>query len=128
MIWPFLLMVLIFVLSGIPGDAGLDGFNLVTGIDPALQNTLHVPLYATLQILWLRALTRFGWTIKKTVLAGLLLAFGYSILDEIHQGFVPGRYASIMDVGLNLMGCLLGSMIWLFITTRKRSKTTEEIS
>lgn len=121
-------MVLIFVLSGIHGDAGLDGFNLVTGIDPALQNTLHVPLYATLQILWLRALTRFGWTIKKTVLAGLLLAFGYSILDEIHQGFVPGRYASIMDVGLNLMGCLLGSMIWLFITTRKRSKTTEEIS
>jgi VanZ family protein len=128
MIWPFLLMVLIFVLSGIPGDAGLDGFNLVTGIDPALQNTLHVPLYATLQILWLRALTRFGWTIKKTVLAGLLLAFGYSLLDEIHQGFVPGRYATIMDVGLNLMGCLLGSMIWLFITTRKRSKTTEEIS
>lgn len=34
------------------------------------------------------------------ILAGLVL---FAISDEIHQSFVPGRTASLMDIGLDLL-------------------------
>ena len=36
-----------------------------------------------------------------------LIAFIVSIADEIHQGFIPGRNASVIDVLLDLVGIVL---------------------
>jgi VanZ family protein len=33
------------------------------------------------------------------------------VFDEWHQSFVPGRFASLTDVVLNVLGAVLG--IWL---------------
>jgi VanZ family protein len=35
----------------------------------------------------------------------------YGVFDEWHQSFVPGRYASLTDVALDVAGAVLG--IWL---------------
>jgi VanZ family protein len=60
--------------------------------------------------LWLRAFDRkkYGshFPIANTlILIGLVL---FAVSDEFHQSFVPGRTASLMDVGLDLIGIFLG--------------------
>lgn len=39
----------------------------------------------------------------------------YSISDEIHQYFVPGRACRIFDVGVDTLGALTGTLILVFI-------------
>jgi len=46
----------------------------------------------------------FHWDqINRFLIAGLI-ALGVAIVDEIHQSFIPGRDASIIDVFLDLIG------------------------
>ena len=48
----------------------------------------------------------------------LLISFGvgvtYAVSDEVHQYFIPGRNASIIDVGIDSLGVLTG--IFILIT------------
>lgn len=44
-------------------------------------------------------------------LATILLASIYGALDEIHQIFVPGRFADILDWLANFAGTLLGVLL-----------------
>lgn len=51
----------------------------------------------------------------------ILISIIYGISDEIHQFFVPGRACTIFDVGLDSIGILFASMIYLIsIKFRKR--------
>ena len=43
--------------------------------------------------------------VNSLVLVGLVL---FAISDEFHQSFVPGRTASFMDIGLDLIGIFCG--------------------
>ena len=87
-----------------------------------ISNLAHIPVYALLTFLWLKS---FAGTEPKNsiivfslILSGLVLFAG---ADEIHQSFVPGRTASFMDIGLDLIGIFFG--LWAFklfrIFTRK---------
>jgi VanZ family protein len=54
----------------------------------------------------------------------VLLAGLYSLTDEFHQRFVPGRGPSIVDCGFDTIGAMLGMLIVYF--TRARSAPPEE--
>ena len=43
----------------------------------------------------------------------ILFSFFYGITDEIHQYFVPGRSASLLDVGFDSIGILFSSLFYL---------------
>ncbi|MEK6757963.1 MAG: VanZ family protein [Nanoarchaeota archaeon] len=43
----------------------------------------------------------------------IILAFVYGMLDELHQFFVPGRACTLFDVGIDGLGILFASMIYL---------------
>ena len=45
---------------------------------------------------------------------------GYAITDELHQGFVAGRYPSPVDVGIDILGALIAIGIVLVIAGRRR--------
>ncbi|MEG2909782.1 MAG: VanZ family protein [Erysipelotrichaceae bacterium] len=50
----------------------------------------------------------------------LVLCFLYACSDEIHQFFVNGRTASLLDVCIDTIGAIIGvSMIWLIKRIRK---------
>ena len=50
----------------------------------------------------------------------LAVAVLYAITDELHQGFVAGRHASPVDVGIDATGALLAIVgVWL-IRSRRR--------
>jgi len=50
----------------------------------------------------------------KHLIIALLISFAYSILDEIHQSFIPGRVAGIKDVIVNNTGILLSTLVYLY--------------
>lgn len=86
---------LIFVLSSIPDlGTGLGTWDLV------LRKAAHAAEYAVLGFLLLRALGRET--------AALVVGIAYAASDELHQHFVPGRQASVLDVLVDSVGVAAG--------------------
>jgi len=60
--------------------------------------------------------------------AGAVIVAGlFSLTDEYHQSFVPGRVASIVDCGIDTLGALLG-MVVLYAGRRIQSLRTKSAS
>jgi len=82
----------------------------------------HVGSFGILALLLYRALQpgplrTFGFP----VLAVLALTIGFGFVDELHQAFVPGRVASLVDLGYDSLGAalfLLGLEASLFLHSR----------
>ena len=57
-------------------------------------------------------------------LASLVLVLGltelYALSDEIHQLYVPGRTFQLMDLALDLLGGVIGLIIYEQIRTKRR--------
>ena len=51
-----------------------------------------------------------GWH-KRSAFAAVIIAGLFSLTDEYHQSFVPGRTASIKDCGLDTLGALLAILL-----------------
>lgn len=101
-----LYMVFIFLLSSIP-DTGEKIY-----ISATLQNLLHIPLFGILAFLWMRAFYCNKFAIADAIKYTLIITLTYSVFDEFHQYFVPGRDASIIDVGLDMVGCIAGTFVY----------------
>ena len=102
-----LYMALMSYLSSIPGGSFPGSGSLSEQI---ISNLCHIPEYGLLTFLWLKALVRRGNAdtfsmVNILILIGVLV---FSVSDEIHQSFVPGRSASLMDIGLDGLGALTG--------------------
>ena len=108
-------MAALFALSSVP-DHGPDaeGMGQVLMPPPAWHNFAHVPAYALLTWLWWRALVVVHWQRASAIVGAALVAFGYGILDEVHQYFVPGRFLSATDALLNAVGVgvAVGWIVW----------------
>jgi VanZ family protein len=88
---------LIFALSSIPDlGTGLGGWDLV------LRKAAHVAEYAILGALLTRAVVS-PW-------AAFALGTLYALTDELHQHFVPGRQASVLDVLIDAAGVAVGAV------------------
>lgn len=79
-----------------------------------VYNLAHIPAYALFTILWLKAFRKrenASWPSMADVLifVGLIL---FAISDEIHQSFVPGRSADLMDIGLDVIGIFFGLSVF----------------
>jgi hypothetical protein len=118
---PLLIMGVLYWLSSLPGTLLPDDprlYALFYWISPSVQNTLHVPAYLVLAWAWCWAL---GAWLRAPVARGIgafAIASAYGVFDEWHQSFVPGRYASLTDVALDVAGAALG--IWLASWIRSR--------
>lgn len=69
---------------------------------------LHMVEYGILGFLLSWALVNSG-VVRKLVLYGFLVGLLYGMTDEVHQYFVPGRRASLLDLTADGLGSLLGS-------------------
>lgn len=83
---------------------------------PHDDKVLHFVCYAILGILFFRFLGReFAWSMSRTGLISVLLTFAYGVSDEIHQSFVPERFASIPDALANLAGAVTGVIFFMIV-------------
>jgi VanZ family protein len=53
------------------------------------------------------------WRPRRALIA-VLIAAAYSLTDEFHQFFVPGRTASLLDCGLDTVGASLAMLVPYF--------------
>jgi VanZ family protein len=89
---------LIFALSSIPSlNSGLGTW------DEVLRKFAHVTEYAILGFLLLRAIGR--------EVPALLVGIAYAATDELHQHFVAGRHGSPVDVLIDTVGLLIGTVL-----------------
>lgn len=95
-------------------------------IDKPIRKMAHMAEYAVLGALLMWTVVLWRESRKKNLLLACLIATIYACTDEIHQLFVPGRYGSVIDVGIDsvgaLIGVLFGSMVWNFIVNRNKKK------
>ncbi len=98
----------IFAFSSIPSlSSGLGSWDLL------LRKLAHVTEYAILGALLLRATRRPGLALG---LAGL-----YAISDEVHQHFVEGRHAAVVDVVIDTSGAVVGILAWSWLAARREA-------
>lgn len=104
----------IFILSELPAR-GVEG-RIDLG-PQLLWNFLHVPLFAGLAWCLLMSLSGGQWSQSLCPEAyGVVgfLAGGYALLDEWHQSFVAGRFASLTDLFLDCLG-IVGLLVIHFM-------------
>jgi len=55
-------------------------------------------------------------------ISGILIIISYAILDEIHQFFVLGRYCTLFDVFLDLVGISFAFMLYIILIFSRRTR------
>lgn len=144
---PIIIMIIIFVHSSMDGDMStLESDTLIRILGIPLTDTVvvvvrkcaHLTEYAVLGASmylvtedWQQAGTdrtdrtqeiksrslRYGPIWKAWLAASL-----YAVTDEIHQHFVPGRSAALVDILIDSIGCLLGVVIMRSILRWRASR------
>lgn len=76
-----------------------------------LHNSAHVVAYAAMGAMALLAQVGRRPVGPHHRWLAVVLSAGYGALDELHQGFVPGRVQSLSDFGSDLSGALLGMLL-----------------
>ena len=87
---------------------------LIANTATPVQKTMHVAVYAVLAFLWVWTLQSIETKSLRFLLTFLITASLGSLL-EWQQTSVPGRYGTIADLLLNLVGTLIGMLIALLI-------------
>lgn len=111
---PILYMLFIFILSSIPVSED-DKIGGLIYIYPMVQNFLHIPLYGVLLFLWVMFFRNIKVMLTKAVLYSFTIAVSYSFFDEFYQSVIPGRCASLIDILLDITGCLAGVLFYRLI-------------
>ncbi len=90
-----------------PGLADRLGPDWLGRLDWIVRKTAHMTEYAILTGLLLGALRGPGGVSTTTYGIAALIAVSYAAGDEWHQSMVPGRYATVGDVGWDAVGTAL---------------------
>ena len=98
-------MALLFVLATLPDTGSL--VDLMRVIPASLQNLAHVPAYGFLALLWIIALKNRGMAHQGSLVLAPFLASTYGALTEICQIWATGRFPSVSDGLLDIVGSLL---------------------
>lgn len=99
--------LVIFVATSIPVDAMPRFFN-------AQDKFEHFLAYFILEILLALTLhfqNKVSFLKRKPILFSLILLTIYAAIDEIHQYFIPGRYADVFDWAADVLGGILAILV-----------------
>lgn len=94
--------------------------DIVNIIHGPIREAMHAFEYFILGILSLNVI-RF-YNIKKCIIFSIGFCLMYSLSDEIHQIFIPGRTFQFIDLFLDFIGSLLGIYLLKFILKIKSFK------
>jgi VanZ family protein len=72
--------------------------------DFIFKKTAHIVVYAILYFLIVRSFLKLNFKFEKIWLKVFFICLTYAIFDEIHQSTVPGRTATVTDVGFDSLG------------------------
>ena len=96
-------------------------------IQPIIRKGAHLSIYTLVGILIMSFISTYKIKLKYQFLISILVGLVYASSDEIHQSFIPGRNASIIDVGIDTSGVLLGIILVLIIISVYKKLTKNKI-
>lgn len=113
--------ILLLVLTSLPSDAlptvafsdKVNHFLAYFGLAVLLGGTLYHQ-------------KRFSFFSVNYVLATIIISSVYGIIDELHQLFIPGRYAEFYDWLANFTGVLAGTFLIYMFLNKKENKNSIE--
>lgn len=85
-----------------------------------IRKIAHITEYLILFFLVISLLKEYNIKERKKLLMGIIFCFVYAVLDEYHQSLVPGRTSTFKDVLIDMIGVLIGYII--FISKLKKHK------
>ncbi len=108
---PIILTILIAIeifyfssIISVPTGSSIKGINLAT--------TYHIIVFFLFTFFLTASIKNKNKFKTKYLIIIFAISLAYAILDEIHQMFVPGRFASIKDVLIDLIGILFAILIY----------------
>jgi len=111
----FVLVVIILSVTPGKGQVGDSAFVwLVANTPTPLQKIMHVVIYAALVVLW-------AWTLEAIASRNLRLFLAFVMAVSIgsalewYQTQVPGRFGTLVDALLNVVGAIVGLVVALLI-------------
>jgi VanZ family protein len=111
----FIYWLVIFILTSLPGNVALD-IHVSDKIEHfGAYGLLSVFLYTTLYFQ-----NKFKVFKENPATFTLIFASIYGMVDELHQLFVPGRTADILDWTADFIGSLIAVLITKFIIEKLR--------
>jgi VanZ family protein len=114
-------MIFIFYLSSIPGEQ-LGPDTLVVN---AIKKAGHFFIFGVLAALYLYALKgrkSLPETQSGFYLLSLFLTFLYTVSDEYHQSFTPGRHSTVNDVFVDVCGSISALILLQVLKTGEKEK------
>jgi VanZ family protein len=115
-LFTFLWLLLILLLTLTPGGA-MPEANLWEEL-LSFDKVVHFMIFGILVLLMIVGFTKqysYAYLRKYAVPLSLSICIGYSILIEVIQIPIPGRYMEFMDIVANTLGCFIGYGIFYLI-------------
>ena len=89
---------------------------------PYLRKIAHFLIFMLAGFWEILLLNTFEASDLKKILFSAAIGLAYAIIDEIHQGLIPGRAPKIIDVIIDFEGNLIGILFILQFIIQKRKK------
>ena len=99
---------------------------IVEKTQPIIRKGAHLSIYTLVGIFIMSFISTYKIHLKYKFLISILVGLVYASSDEIHQSFIPGRTASVIDVGIDTSGVLLGIILVLIIISVYKSLTEKK--
>lgn len=96
----------------------LPGASIPVSIEHPVDWVGHFCLYFGLGALIARVAALHGWPRRRLLLAGVLIFIG-AALDELHQLFIPGRSAEVLDWLSDTLGASAGLVVGARLMTSR---------
>lgn len=65
---------------------------------------------------------RFKEISSRPFFFAILIIFLYSVIDEIHQSFIPGRFCELADIAADMSGAIMGALLIKLLIKRPMVK------
>lgn len=99
---------------------------IVEKSQPIIRKGAHLSIYTLVGILIMSFISTYKTHLKYKFLISILVGLIYASSDEIHQSFIPGRTASVIDVGIDTTGVLLGIILVLIVISVYKALTEKK--
>ena len=99
---------------------------IVEKSQPIIRKGAHLSIYTLVGILIMSFISTYKIHLKYKFLISIFVGLIYACSDEIHQSFIPGRTASVIDVGIDTLGVVLGIILILIIISAYKSLTEKK--
>ena len=117
-------MILIFIMSSFNSTESSNQSNFIVDIIANIFNTSNINILSLI----IRKLAHFTeyfilgilvynliHSYDKKIYIGIIICVLYTISDEIHQLFVPGRSCQLLDILIDSIGSIAGTYLLCFI-------------